>query len=137
MFKSRFEKNFSPSCLQLNFFLYRCSVCCIFLTTGLGLKNIHNKESASLIGLAFELSFFFSAYSLLSIAALCGLSLHHRVMQYKVKNAFSPVFAFNGENSEIAIFTCIRYERSSSQLKHLHVSFFRTLPVKFVLLYCK
>ena len=70
MFKSRFEKNFSASCLQLNFFLHGCSVCCIFLTTGLGLKNIHNKESASLIGLAFELSFFFSIFTALHCRSL-------------------------------------------------------------------
>ena len=53
MFKSRAEKNFSCFCCsKQNFFLRRSSVCCIFLMAALGLKNIHIKESAFLIGLS-------------------------------------------------------------------------------------
>ena len=71
--------------------------------------------------LLFEVPFFPAYYLLLSAAVLYGICLHHRVIQYKVQTMFFLVF-FQRENSEVAIFTCSRYERGSSHLGHLYVS---------------
>ena len=55
-------------------------------------------------------------YSLLSVAALYGISKHsdHRVMQYKVYDiSLSRYCVKRRENPEVAIITYTLYERSS------------------------
>ena len=48
--------------------------------------------------LLFEVSFFSAYYLLLSVAVLCGISLHHQITQYKVQTMFFLVFfQLNGE----------------------------------------
>ena len=92
-----------------------------FLTAGLGLKNIHIKESA-FFDRARKLFFlFFTTFH----CHCMGKPPGHRVMQYKVHAIFFSCFSVKQrENSVVVNFTCSRYERISSQLEHLLVCFF-------------
>ena len=104
----------------------------LFLTAGLGLKDIHIKEKR---GKGPEIDFFFKRIILTTFR--CHSVWHkppdHRVMQHKVYATFLSCFFFffplNGKRiqSELTNLTCSRCERGSSQLEHLLV---------FVLEYC-
>ena len=105
-----------------------------FLTAALGLKNIHIKESAFLIGLSawderdqkkkmkfendfrFHLNriFFYLLFTTFRCHPLRNKPSDHRIMQYKVYDiSLSCHSVKRRENPKVAIFICSLYERSS------------------------
>ena len=108
-------------------------VCCIFFfffMAGLGLTNIHIKESAFSLGLENYYYYYYFFKHIIFTSFCCHSLWHklpdHRVMQYKVMLSFPHAFfsVKRRENSVAANFTCSRYERRSSELKHLLDFFF-------------